>query len=80
MELMAISDNVACGKSGINCSLFFLRDRYYAPATFRFVFPTLGPRGTPHHTGIFLSNGSKDSFAMNHCTSIFCPAEQIYRV
>ena len=51
-------------------------------ATFRFVFPTLGPRGTPHpllHTGIFLTYGSKDALAMNHYTiCIFGPAGQIY--
>ena len=43
-------------------------------ATFRFVFPTLGPRGTPHpllHTGLCLTNGSKDSLAMDCCTALF---------
>ena len=43
-------------------------------ATCRFVFPTLGPRGTPHpllHTRIFLTSGSKDSLAMHNCTILF---------
>ena len=51
-------------------------------ATFRFVFPRWDLEGPPHpllHTGIFVTNGSKDALAMNHCTiCISGPAGQIY--
>ena len=43
---------------------------FHTLAPWRFVFHTLGPRGTPHpllHTGIFLTNGSKDPLAMDYC-------------